>query len=178
MPNLMFVNRGGNGFDDVTFASGLGHIQKGHGVSFADLDHDGDQDIFIQLGGALPVDAYNNALFENPGFGHHFLVIKAIGTKSNRSAIGTRLRVVIEEDGQTRSIYKHINSGGTFGCNPLRQNIGLGKAQRILRLEVNWPASDSMQMFNDVAMDQFIEITEGKTKFRRLPYQRMSWPKQ
>ena len=52
MPNLMFHNRGGKGFVDVTTPGGFGHLQKGHGVAFFDYDHDGDEDIFAELGGA------------------------------------------------------------------------------------------------------------------------------
>ena len=52
-PNAMYRNNGGNGFQDVTFSGGFGHLQKGHGVSFGDLDKDGDQDIFVQVGGFL-----------------------------------------------------------------------------------------------------------------------------
>ena len=66
MPNVMYRNRGGTGFTDVTMAGGFGHLQKGHGVAFADLDYDGDQDVYMQLGGGLSGDTYGNALFENP----------------------------------------------------------------------------------------------------------------
>ena len=66
MPNVMFRNTGAGGFEEVTFAGGFGHIQKGHGVAFGDVDNDGDQDLFHQLGGFFPGDDYANALFENP----------------------------------------------------------------------------------------------------------------
>ena len=46
MPNMLFLNQGGKSFADVTMASGLGHLQKGHAIAFADFDQDGDQDIF------------------------------------------------------------------------------------------------------------------------------------
>ena len=52
MPNLMFRNDGGRRFVDVTAATGTGHLQKGHGVAFADLDNDGDQDVFANVGGS------------------------------------------------------------------------------------------------------------------------------
>ena len=66
--NLLFKNVDGYRFDDVTTSSGTGHLQKGHGVSFADWDSDGDLDLFVELGGATPGDQAYNALFQNPGF--------------------------------------------------------------------------------------------------------------
>ena len=170
MPNLLFRNRGGTGFSDVTTAAGVGHLQKGHGVAFADFDNDGDQDIFIQLGGAYAGDAFGNALFQNPGFGHHWITLKLVGKKSNRSAIGARIRVEIEEEGKKRSVYKWVNSGGSFGANPLRQEIGVGKVTKIDVLEVFWPTSGRTQKFRDLAVDQFIEITEGASEYRKLPW--------
>ncbi len=168
MPNVMYVNRDGKQFDDVTMAGGFGHLQKGHAVVFADLDNDGDQDVFEQLGGAFPGDKFFDALFENPGFENHWLTIHLVGDKSNRSAIGARIRVDIEENGVARTIYKHVNSGGTFGGNPLRQTIGLGKAERISKLEIDWPTTGEKQTFGEVPMDGAIRIREGEDKFHRL----------
>ncbi len=169
MPNLMFHNRSGERFSDVTFAGGFGHLQKGHGVSFADLDNDGDQDVFIQMGGANPGDAFGNVLFENPGFGKHWIKIKLVGHKSNRVAIGARIRADIDEGGTKRSIYKWVNSGGSFGANPLRQELGLGDAAKIDLLEIHWPTTNQTQQFRDVPADQFIEIHEGQSEYRHRP---------
>jgi hypothetical protein len=170
MPNQLFHNRRGKGFANVTTAAGVGHLQKGHGVAFADLDNDGDQDLYIVLGGAYAGDAYWNALFENPGFGNHWITLKLSGRQSNRSAIGARIRAEIRENGIRRSVYKWVNSGGSFGANPLRQQIGLGKASTIDLLEIFWPASGQTQRFRDVAAGQFLEITEGQSAFSRLPW--------
>ena len=139
MPNLMYLNDRGQRFIDVTMAGGFGHLQKGHGIAFADFDHDGDCDVFEQMGGAYRGDVFQNALYENPGFGHHWITIRLVGRQSNRCAIGARIHLRVAEDGQPRSIYRHVNSGGTFGCNPLRQTIGVGKASRIDKLEIYWP---------------------------------------
>lgn len=170
MPNLLFRNRGGTGFSNVTTAAGVGHLQKGHGVAFADLDNDGDQDIFVKLAGSFPGDAYGSALFENPGFGNHWITIKLAGTKSNRWGIGARIRAEIEEAGKRRSVYKWVNSGGSFGANPLRQEIGLGKATRIEVLEIFWPTTGVTQRFTNVPAGQFIEVTEGQSQYRTLPW--------
>lgn len=174
VPNLFFHNQRGERFADVTTAAGLGHLQKGHGVAFADFDHDGDQDIFIELGGAYPGDKFGNALFENPGFGNQWITIKLIGKQSNRSAIGARVRAEIEESVDSgapvsrRSVYKWVNSGGSFGANPLRLEIGLGSAEKISVLEVFWPTTGLTQRFHDVPVNQFIEIEESSPTYR--PY--------
>ncbi|MFT5049149.1 MAG: hypothetical protein ACI8QZ_000539 [Chlamydiales bacterium] len=160
MPNVMYWNRGGKRFADVTVPSGLGHLQKGHAVAFADFDRDGDQDIFMQMGGAFPGDAFGDALFENPGFGNHWIQVRLVGTKSNRSGMGARIHCRITEGEVSRSVYRHVNSGATFGGNPLTQMIGLGQAEKIDLLEVYWPTSDVTQTLRDVAADQLIEITE------------------
>ncbi len=166
IPNRMFHNQQGRRFVEVTNSGGFGHLQKGHGVAFADYDHDGDQDVFIEMGGAYPGDAFANALFENPGFKNQWISIKLIGVDSNRSAIGARIRVVIHENGRPRNIYKWVNTGGSFGSNPLRQHIGLGTAASIDRLEIYWPRTDVTQTFKDVPVNQMIEITEGESTFR------------
>jgi hypothetical protein len=166
MPNVMYWNRGGKRFDDVTTAGGFGHLQKGHAVVFADYDNDGDQDVFEQMGGAFPGDGFRDILFENPGFGHHWLQVKLTGVQTNRSAIGARVRALLEEGGKQRSVYTWVNSGGSFGANPLRREIGLGAADRLVALEVYWPTSDLTQTFPDVAMDQAIAITEGESSYQ------------
>ncbi|HIK93828.1 MAG TPA: CRTAC1 family protein, partial [Planctomycetes bacterium] len=66
-----------------------------------------------------------------------------------------------------RSIYKWVNSGGSFGANPLQQQIGLGSAATIDRIEVFWPTTGKVQIIEDVAADQFLEITEGVDGYRR-----------
>lgn len=170
MPNVMYLNQQGRSFVDVTAAGRFGHLQKGHAIAFADLDQDGDQDVFEQMGGAYPGDKFGNAVYRNPGFGSHWLMIQLIGEQSNRSAIGARIHVVILEDGKPRSIYKHVNSGGSFGANPLRQQIGLNMAEKIERLEIYWPTTNRTQVFDNVALDQFIQIRESEDKFVTLPH--------
>ena len=168
MPNLMFRNQGGTGFSNITTVAGFGHLQKGHGVAFADLDNDNDQDVFIELGGAFPGDGFSNALYENPGFGNHAITIRLVGKQSNRSAIGARIHVMTGDGDSRRSIYCWVNSGGSFGANPLRQQMGLGKATKIHLLEIFWPSTGQTQKFLDVEVDQFIEITEGVEKYRKM----------
>jgi tetratricopeptide (TPR) repeat protein len=166
MPNRMFLNQRGQGFADVSTAGGFAHLQKGHGVAFADFDEDGDLDVFIVVGGAYPGDAFPNAVFENPGFGNHWLSIRLVGETSNHFGVGARIHAVIEENGEQRSIYRWINSGGTFGANPLRAHLGLGQATHVQTLEVYWPTSDITQTFTNVPADQSIQIVEGRDQWQ------------
>ena len=96
MPNAMYRNDRRKRFQDVTWNGGFGHLQKGHAVAFADFDQDGDQDVFEQMGGTYPGDRASNALLRNPGFGDHWIALQLAGTRSNRSAIGARIRVDID----------------------------------------------------------------------------------
>lgn len=166
MPNVMYHNLRGKGFADITTAGGFGHLHKGHAVVFADLDNDGDQDIFQQMGGAYPSDAFGDVLYENPGFGNHWIKIKLVGVRSNRSAIGARIRAEVLEKSKRRSIYKYVNTGGSFGANSLMQHIGLGLADKIEVLEVFWPTTGSTQTFKDVPVDQKITIVEGSDRYQ------------
>jgi len=175
-PNLMFHNRGGTTFENVTIAGGFGHLQKGHGVSFADIDNDGDQDVYVQLGGAYPGDRFSDALFQNPGFENHSVTLKLTGTKSNRCAIGARVRLDITENGKTRSIHHFVTTGSSFGSNPLRQAIGMGTAETIDQLVVEWPTSGTTQTFKNVVGDRAYEIVEGESKLKPFEMKRIQMP--
>ncbi len=166
VPNRLLINQGGKEFIDVTMASGMGHLQKGHGVAFADFDRDGDLDIFEQLGGAITIDVYRDAYFENPGFPGGWVQIKAVGTRSNRSAIGTRIRLKIRSSSGTREIHREINSGGSFGSNPLLQHIGLGDAEEIMEMELFWPAGNETQVFKNVPLRVQLMATEGNSELK------------
>jgi len=175
IPNRMFRNNQGKTFQDVTTAGGFGHLQKGHGVSFGDLDHDGDQDIYIVLGGALEGDVYRNALFENPGNENHWVKLLFEGKTSNRSAIGTRFSVHIRSDKGERVVHGTVSSGGSFGGSPFRQEIGLGDAELISQIEVFWPASGTKQVFRQVEMNSSYRIVEGEPELIPLHLQPYSF---
>src|SRR2546430_10902436 len=164
IPNRMFRNAGGRFFQDVTTAGGFGHLQKGHGIAFADIDNDGDQDIFANMGGAYTGDIYRKALFENPGNSNHWLKLKLVGVKSNRAGIGARIKVTVENGAAQRAIYKTVNSGGSFGANPLRQEIGLGQAKSIKEVEIYWPSSGLTQKFDHLALDSCYTVREGDSR--------------
>jgi hypothetical protein len=166
IPNKMFLNLAGEKFADVTSSSRLGNLQKGHGVSFADLDNDGDQDIYIEMGGAYPGDAYQSSLYLNPGQNdNHWLKISLEGKDANRAAIGAKIKLTFNDGGRVRSVYKVLNSGGSFGCNPLLQQMGIGKATSVKKLEIKWPGCSHVQTFQNIKADQQIHITEGNDKY-------------
>jgi FG-GAP-like repeat/ASPIC and UnbV len=168
VPNRAFRNDGGRRFLDVTSSAGLGHLQKGHGIAFADFDRDGDQDIYAVMGGAFSGDRAWNVLFENPGTpGHHFVSLELEGRRSNRAAIGARLELEVEENGARRRIHAVVSSGGSFGASSLAQEIGLGRATRIERLEILWPSGEK-QVFVDLKGDAFYRIVEGDPQSERL----------
>jgi ASPIC and UnbV/FG-GAP-like repeat len=176
VPDLMYLNVNGR-FEDVTESSRTGHLQKGHGVSFADWDDDGDLDLFVVLGGGYPGDRGYNALFQNPGHGHHWLKVKLIGTQTNRSAIGAKLRIDLTGPGGRRSIHRVIGNNGTFGGNPLTESIGLGDATTIDSLVVMWPTSKLTQTFRRLAADEAVEITEGADTYRVVKKKPLAIPK-
>ncbi|MCP5068896.1 MAG: CRTAC1 family protein [bacterium] len=161
IPNVMYHNDGGKRFLDVTYAGGFGHLQKGHGTVFADLDDDGDQDVFQQVGGFFRDDGFRNALFENPGFGHHWIKIRLRGVRSHPSGFGARIRVDLRGPEGPRSIHRHVGSVGSFGSGPIRQEIGLGAATRVEAIEVVWPATGEVQRFEGLEADHTYEIVEG-----------------
>ena len=165
VPNRLFHNQQGKAFVDVTTAAGFGHLQKGHGISFADLDNDGDQDVYAVMGGAFQGDTYPNALFQNPGFGNQWLKIKLKGNQSNTSGIGARIAITVRNgNNPPRTIYKTVNSGGSFGANPLRLEIGLGPNAKIEKAEVFWPATSQTQDIQDLKPNRAYLVEEGKSE--------------
>ena len=169
VPNRMFRNVDGISFEEVTSAGGFGHIQKGHGVSFADLDNDGDQDIYAVLGGAYEGDNYPNVCFENPTFENNWVILNLEGVQSNRSAIGTKLKFDLDNG---RTIFYSINTGGSFGANSLQAEIGLGQSELIQTLTIIWPSSDA-QIFNSVVVNKKYKLLEGQNKLIEEPYEKV-----
>ncbi len=169
VPHVLMRNKSGKSFVDVTASSGTGELHKGHGIAFADLDNDGDEDIVAEIGGATPGDRHVLRLFENPGHGNDWISLKLVGTKTNRAAIGARIKVTVENAGRpTRSIYRSVGSGGSFGASPLEQHIGLGRSARIVDLEIWWPTSNTRRHFAEVDTNQVLEITELAPDYRRV----------
>lgn len=170
VPNRMFKNLAGRRFTEITASAGVGHLQKGHAVACGDWDRDGNVDIFMQMGGAVDGDKYHNILFQNPGHDHSWMTVKLIGKQTNRSAIGARIKIVTDAD-EPLMIERQVCSGSSFGGNPLEQTIGLAGTQRIKTLEVHWPTSGSTQVFRDLDVNQYLEITEFADDVRQVAMQ-------
>ncbi|MFO7847233.1 MAG: CRTAC1 family protein [Balneolaceae bacterium] len=162
MPNRMFRNIEGEFFGEVTASGGFGHLQKGHGVSFADLNNNGHQDIFTVIGGAMEGDIYLNALFENPGNDNNWITLILEGDQSNRFGVGNRIRIEIQEADSIRTIHRTVTTGGSFGASSLQMEVGLGKAEILNKIEIYWPASDIRQEFRDIQVNKFYQIKESE----------------
>lgn len=167
VPNKLYRNIEGKKFEDITYATNTGHIQKGHGVAFADIDNDGDQDIYAVMGGAFEGDHFRNVLFENSSVtGNRWIKLKLEGVASNRSAIGARVRIRIKmPGGALQDFYHVVNTGGSFGSKPLLISAGLGKATGIEEIKIWWPnGKNSSQVIKNVAMGTLVKIKEKTVK--------------
>lgn len=171
MPDVLLRNVEGERFLDQTAPSGLGHLQKGHGVAFADLDGDGDQDLVHQLGGFVPVDAYQDALFENRSApGGHWLALSLEGTRTNRDGVGARVEIELATPSGPRTLHRAAGSVSSFGGSPHRLEIGLGNALGIERLRVRWPNGGAVQVFEGPPLDAWLRVREGAAEPERLEW--------
>ena len=159
-PNTLLL--GGERFRDATFAAGVGHLQKGNGVAFGDLDDDGDLDLACQVGGWYQDDSFGDVLFENPGAAGHWLAVDVRGTRDNRFGVGARLRARVVTSTGVRDVYRTVGPGGTLGCNPLRAHFGLGEAERVEFLEIFWPAAGATQRLDNLPMDVAITVHQDR----------------
>lgn len=168
LPNRMFRNDMGKRFMDVTTAGGFGHLQKGHAVTFGDLENNGSEDIFEEMGGALPGDTYQSSLYHNPGNRNHWITLSLEGVTTNRAAFGARIDVTVKSERGERHIFRTVGYGSSFGGNPLRQHIGVGPAASVASIEVSWPTSHMVQRFRDAAVDQSYRVREGDDRLELL----------
>jgi hypothetical protein len=158
--NLLYRNLGNGRFADASGAAGpgLAIIASSHGSAFADYDNDGDVDILVTNNNAA-----SNLLRNQGGNKKNWLVLKLVGTRSNRSAIGARVRVVTGSHAQMEEVV----SGSSFmSHNDLRLHFGLGAAKVVETLEVTWP-SGVKESFPNVAASQFLILREGSGTLER-----------
>jgi len=161
VPNRMFRNAEGRLFQDVTTAGNFGHLQKGHAIAFGDVDGDGDQDVFAQMGGAYLADKAYSTLYQNPGTDNGWVGLELEGVRSNRKAIGARIAVTVETaEGEPRTFHRTVSTGGSFGGSPLRQHVGLGGAKRIVSVEILWPATGATQTLTGIEPGRWHHVRE------------------
>ncbi len=176
IPNRLFRSDQGRTFQDVTTAAHVGHLQKGHGVAFGDVDNDGDQDIFEQMGGFYDADVAQNVLYENPGHGNHWITLRLEGRRTNRAAVGARLRVRFTTPHGPRTVHFVVDSGGSFGGNSMQQEIGLADATSIEAIEVFWPVTGRTQVLRGAILDHAYRIVEGDDTIRAVELRRFKFP--
>ncbi len=132
---------------------------------WGDVDRDGDMDLFLarmdpQWQGRL---AYlNDILYLNNGNGNHWITIKPLGTVSNRSGVGAKIRVKANIDGQPVWQLGEITTmTGLRGQPPLETHFGLGDANIIDSIKIEWPGGQITDILTDVPVDQYLTITEA-----------------
>ncbi|HEY7184919.1 MAG TPA: CRTAC1 family protein [Vicinamibacterales bacterium] len=159
---LLLRNTGGR-FTDVGRQSGPGFsVDKvGRALAAADIDNDGDVDLLVVNNGGT-VDLLRN----DGGNGNNAIVIRLIGTTSNRDAIGARVKVTAGGVTQMRE----VKAGSSYlSQNDLRVHVGVGKATQIDRVEVRWPNGRS-ETITGAMVNQITTITEGKGITGRVPF--------
>jgi hypothetical protein len=160
--NSLFHNDAHGKFTDVTIPGGLTAVppRAARGVAFADFDNDGYVDVLVANNGDPPTLLHNNALHKN-----HFVNFKLVGTKSNRDAMGARIKITAGGINQIREI---AGGGSYLSQSDLRANFGLADATIISTVEVTWP-SGAHQTFQNVPADRFYQITEGRPQLSPQP---------
>jgi len=157
--NSLFRNEANGHFLESTGPGGIGSLapHAARGAAFGDFDNDGFVDIIVADNGDPPVLLHNNG-----GNGNHFLNVKLLGRKSNRDAMGARIRVRAGGISQLREI---AGGGSYLSQSDLRASFGLGRTEMADTVEVEWP-SGARQTFKNVKADQFYFIEEGSDEVR------------
>ena len=153
MPNFLFENLGDGTYRDVTAGAGpgLGIREVSRGASLGDIDDDGDIDILVTNLNGRP-----NLLRNDGGHRGNYLMVKTIGTRSNRDGIGTRIEATA---GRLMQVAE-VRSGTSYlSHSDMRLHFGLGEARRVATLTLRWP-SGTVQELRDIAVNQTLTVTE------------------
>ena len=154
-PKVLYHNVGNGKFRDISASAGPGltSMVAARGCAFGDFDNDGHVDVLIN-----PINDVPQLLRCTGSQENHWLKVKLIGTKSNRSAIGARVRCVTGEHQQV----DEVRSGGSYySQNDLRVHFGTGLSKSVDLLEIRWP-SGHVDKFQNVAADRILKLTEGR----------------
>jgi hypothetical protein len=157
---LVYKNLGAGRFSDVTSSVGSAAtaLHSSRGTAFGDFDNDGDIDVVVVNMNETP-----SLLRNDCHGGNNWIKVKCIGTKSNRSAIGTRIRVVTGKHSQINEV---LSGSSYISQNDLRLHFGLGQARQADLIEVRWPLG-LVESFKNVDANQLIVLQEGKGILRR-----------
>jgi hypothetical protein len=159
---LLFRNDGNGRFTEVGPVSGPGFALEavGRGLAAADIDNDGDLDLLVTNNGGQAELLRNDGGTEN-----NALLVRTVGTRSNRDGIGARLRLTAGGTTQVRE----VKAGSSYlGQSDIRVHFGLGRASQIDQLEVRWPAGGT-DVVRNVSVNQILTIVEGKGVTGRAP---------
>jgi hypothetical protein len=156
-PPIILENDGNGHYNNVTFAAGLPFTGKGHGCNLADLAGDGRLCLIVASGGAYPADLLTTSVFRPKTLPGNYLNVRLVGTKSNKNAVGARLKL----DAGGRSQHTLVSGGSGFGYLPYEQHFGLGNLQQVDSLEISWP-SGRKQRLENLPFNNTIRIIEGK----------------
>jgi hypothetical protein len=166
---LLYKNLRNGSFDDVSQLGGAGITVPvaSRGCAFGDFDNDGDIDVVVNT-----VNDYPQLLRCDSSQGHNWIKVRTIGTKSNRSGIGARLRCVSRppDEAKPHQQIDEVRSGGSYiSQNDLRVHFGLGKADKAEILEIRWP-SGQIDTLKDVKTNQLIYVKEGEGIMRSVRF--------
>jgi hypothetical protein len=156
-PAVMLMSDGDGKYHNVTFAAGLPFTGKGHGANIADLGGDGRLCLMMITGGAYPADLMTTSVFRPKTLPGNYINIRLTGTRSNRNAIGARLKLAAGG----RVQHRLVGGGTSFGCLPFEQHFGLAGIARIDSLEIAWPGGGK-QRVEGLPVNSTIRIVEGR----------------
>jgi enediyne biosynthesis protein E4 len=163
--NLLLQNDSTGRFRDVGPASGPGFALKkvSRTLALGDLDNDGDLDILIGNNGQTA-----DLLRNEGGNRNNALLVRTVGSKSNRDGVGARLKLTVGG----KVLMRHVKAGSSYqGQNDLRVHFGLANAQQADRLEILWP-SGSLDTVEAIKANQIVTVTEGRGITRQDPFRR------
>ena len=152
---ILYRNLGSGRFEDISDTAGPGILERhsARGAAFGDYDNDGLIEVLINNQNEPP-----SLLKQTARPIAHWIVLKLTGTRSNRSALGAKVRLLA--GGRTQ--FDEVRSGGSYlSQNDLRLHFGLGAASRAERIEIDWP-SGTRQTLRDVAGDRVVEVVERR----------------
>ncbi|HMD44473.1 MAG TPA: CRTAC1 family protein [Candidatus Acidoferrum sp.] len=170
---LLYRNLRNKKFEDVSEIAGPGISvpSPSRGCAFGDFDNDGDVDFVVNCVNESP-----QLIRSDTSLNHNWIKVRTIGTKSNRSGIGARLKCVTQVTGEAKphsQIDEVRSGGGYFSQNDLRIHFGLGRAVKVDLLEIRWP-SGTVETFKDVMANQLIYVKEGEGIVRKVEFRKGS----